>query len=219
MSDKEIEDLQEKVRVLNEAIKAKADTSSLAGLAKIAEIRTAALTKTTSEEQLATQAWVKKETESKWWQFWKDPEIVGAAFAFTILKFELMSLVNFDPAIERWFNKRGFERNRFGLMWKIPKAERERRAKEIADAEKRLANMEKGIARLQDFHHGTRNKITNANGRIQVLERKVKEINTRSDRARSQIRQIPHTPDVRNATGDVQRLRAQVDALSRALTG
>jgi polyhydroxyalkanoate synthesis regulator phasin len=111
------------------------------------------------------------------------------------------------------------ERNRFGVMWRVPKAERERRAKEIADAERRLTNMEKGIANLQAYHYKTRDKIKNANGRIQTLERKVKDINRQRDTARTQIRNMPNTPEVRNATGDVQRLQAQVNALSTALTG
>lgn len=210
MSDKEIEDLRRQIGDLREALKSKAASSQLSGLAKISEIRTAALTKTTTEEQLATQAWVKKETETSLWTFWKDPEIVGAAFAFTILKFELMSLINLDPAIEKWFNKKGWERNRFGIMAPIPKAEKERRAKEITDAENRIKNIETRLARLTPL-------LRDARGRIRLLDKRVDKLETRDATTRRAVQNIPSDPSVAGTTNRITRLRAEVDLLTAAL--
>ncbi|MCX2181094.1 hypothetical protein KV205_11205 [Streptomyces sp. SKN60] len=209
MGDKDIENLQGQINTLRAGLNGKADASVLAHFALVSEIREAALAKTTGDAQVATQAWVAKETESKWWQFWKDPEVVGAAFAFTIFKFELMSLINFDPAIEKFFAKHGWERNRFGILWKLSEREKQRRERE---------SPEYAIRRLQDMLVSAHTKIGNSNKRIGVLEKKVGRLTTRSNTSRQQIRHMESNPALQGTTDQVTLLQRRVDLLAQALS-
>ncbi|MEU8758097.1 hypothetical protein [Streptomyces sp. NPDC048659] len=209
MDDKDVQKLQGQIDTLRTNLNGKADTSALTGVAKVSEIRTSALTKTTTEEQVATQAWVKEETASKTWQWWKDPEILGAAFAFTILKLEITPFLNIDPAIEKFFTNKGFERNRWGVLWKVSQRELERRERE---------SPETAIRRLQQLVVSAHTKIQNSNKRIGVLEKKVGRLSTQNNTTRQQIRHMDSNPALQGTTNQVTLLQRRVDLLASALS-
>ncbi|MEU5297475.1 hypothetical protein ACRJ4B_18735 [Streptomyces sp. GTA36] len=216
MTNKTPEQLDKEIQDLRSDLDKKVDPATLAGLARIADVKKAALKGSTGE--IATQAWVQNETKNRIWEEIKSPEILGLVAALTIAKFELTPFLSLEPVVEAFFKKQGLERNKFGVMWKVQAEELQRRAREIANAEARLARMEKGIAKLQDLAIGAHSKIRNSNTRIQSLERKVSRIDRAANTARQQIRHMDSSPALAGTTNQVTLLERRVGLLASALS-
>ncbi|MFI6281512.1 hypothetical protein [Streptomyces sp. NPDC050988] len=216
MTDKTTAQLDEEIRDLRSDLDKKVDPDTLAGLARIADVKKAALKG--SGEEIATQKWVQSETKSKIWEEIKSPEILGLVAALTIVKFELTPFLSLEPVIEEMFKKKGLERNKFGVMWKVQAEELQRRAREIAAVESRLAKMEKGIGKLQDLAVGAHSKIRNSNTRIQSLERKVSRIDRAANTARQQVRHMDSSSALSGTTNQVTLLERRVGLLASALS-
>ncbi|MFF3750101.1 hypothetical protein ACFYYH_06505 [Streptomyces sp. NPDC002018] len=207
MADKTIAQLDAEVQEMRENLGRKADAQKIKDVAFEAD-----------PEAIATESWVKKETASSLWETVKDPEFLGLVTALTVVKLELAPLLSLEPAIDAFLKRYDVERNRFGFMWRVAAEERQRRAREIADARARLERMEKGIARLQDLTTGAHSKIRNSHTRIQALERRVSRMDTRSNVARQQIRHMDSSPDLSGTTSQVTLLERRVNLLAAALS-
>lgn len=201
MADK-LAELHAEVDELRLVVLGKADTASLAGLASTNNLDPGVLK--SDGETVATQKWVTENPpESGFWEAWKN-ELIGAAVALTILKFEIMPAINLDPAIERWFNSKNFERNKWGIIWKLSQEEIEKRKKEALSHQKMI---------IQAF-----DKIRKSNIRIQALERKVSTLTTRSNVSRQQVRHMESSPALQGTTSQVQLLERRVALLTAALS-
>ncbi|MFD3308252.1 hypothetical protein [Streptomyces sp. NPDC058694] len=216
MTDKTPAQLDKEIRDLRSDLDKKVDPGTLAGLARIADVKKAALR--SSGEEIATQTWVQNETKNKIWEEIKSPEILGLVAALTIVKFELTPFLSLEPVVEEMFKKKGLERNKFGVMWKVQAEELQRRAREIAAVESRLAKMEKGIGKLQDLAVGAHSKIRNSNTRIQSLERKVSRIDRAANTARQQVRHMDSSAALSGTTNQVTLLERRVGLLASALS-
>ncbi|MFD9408556.1 hypothetical protein ACFWBN_16285 [Streptomyces sp. NPDC059989] len=202
MTDKTPAELQEEINGLRELVNGKLDSSAEANLVKRSQLEATVFS--SDAETVATQKWVKDNPpESSWWEKHKE-EVIGAAFALTILKFEVMPFINIDPAIERWFNTKGWERNRFGVMWKVSQ-------EEIAKRKEEALSHQKMIIKAFD-------KIRNSNIRIQALERKVGALTTRSNVSRQQVRHMESSPALQGTSSQVQLLERRVALLTAALS-
>ncbi|MGW0466852.1 hypothetical protein ACWDX6_16485 [Streptomyces sp. NPDC003027] len=217
---KSLEQLTADVGELQTALDPKSDKYVLSGTAKTADFRAGALNATTGDAQFATQSWTKthvtEATKTSLFGTIKSPEFVAlvtaAAFAQiggALLKFEIMPFLNFDPAIEAWFKKKGWERNRWGVLWKLSEQELRRRERE---------SPERAIQRLQDLVVSAHTKIQSSNKRIGVLEKKVGRLTTGGNTTRQQIRHMDSNPALQGATDQVTLLQRRVDLLAQALS-
>ncbi|MFD5323910.1 hypothetical protein [Streptomyces sp. NPDC127092] len=217
---KSLEQLTTDVGNLQAALDPKNEDYVLKGTAKTADISKGALTSTTGDAQFATKTWTKahvtQATETKLFDWIKTPEflalLTAGAFAQiggALFKFEIMPFLNFDPAIEAWFKKKGFERNRWGVLWKLSEQELRKRERE---------SPEYAIRRLQDLVVSAHTKIGNSNKRISVLEKKVGRLTTRSNTSRQQIRHMESNPALQGTTDQVTLLQRRVDLLAQALS-
>ncbi|MFP1627484.1 hypothetical protein ACLB9X_20485 [Streptomyces sp. 5K101] len=217
---KSLEQLTKDVGNLQAALDPKNDQYVLNGTAKTADISEGALKKTKGEVQFATQSWTKthvtEATKTSLFEWIKTPEflalVTAGAFAQiggSLLKFEIMPFLNLDPAIEAWFKKKGFERNRWGVLWKLSEQELQRRERE---------SPEYAIRRLQDMVVSAHTKIQSSNKRIGVLEKKVGRLTTRSNTTRQEIRHMDSNPALQGTTNQVVLLQRRVDLLAQALS-
>ncbi|WP_066952076.1 hypothetical protein [Streptomyces lushanensis] len=209
MAEKTAAQLEKEIKGLRDDLRLKADSSSLVDLVRIADVKSAALKG--GKDVLATQAWVEEQTKSKIWEEIKSPEAVGLVTALTIAKIEFSPLLSLEPVVEAFFKRKGLERNRFGVMWKVQAEELQRRAREIADAESRLTRMERGIARLQDL-------TTGAHTRIRTLERNVSRMDAAANTSRQQVRRMDSSPDLAGTTNRVTLLERRIGLLTAALS-
>ncbi|MDQ0992028.1 hypothetical protein [Streptomyces sp. V3I7] len=215
MADKSAAELEREIGQLRAELQKKANSSALAGLTRKSDVKSAALN--SDKEVLATQSWVRQETASSLWEELKSPEIVGLVTAFTIAKLELPPLFSLEPAIDKFFESKGIERNKWGLLRRLKADELDRRRQEAAAAGNRLTRMEKGIARLQDHTTSAHNKIANSNRRIQTLEGRVAGL-ARTDRTtRQNVRESLNSRDLATARDRVSALETRVNALTVAL--
>ncbi|WP_101258772.1 hypothetical protein [Streptomyces barkulensis] len=223
MTDKTTDELSQEIADLRDEIEGKADSSSLGGLVRKGDLRTGALkgeegASGGSGEALATQAWVEETTAHSFFQGIKDAEVIIVAAAITAVKLEAASFVNLDPAIEGLLRKINVERNRFGVLWKVKKAELERRRAEAEEGQARLVRMEKGIERLQDLSVQAHRKIRNSNVRIQALEGRVARLTTSSNTVRRQVRHMESSPSLAGTTDRVALLERRIGLLAAALS-
>ncbi|GGS86862.1 hypothetical protein [Streptomyces chromofuscus] len=215
MADKSPAELEKEIDRLRAELHTKANSSSLAGLTRKNDIESAALK--SDKEVLATQSWVQNETKPKLWEAIKNPEILGFVAAFTIAKLELTPLISLEPAIEKFFERKGIERNKWGILRRLKADELERRRQEAAAAETRLTRLEQGTARLQDNTTSAHNKIANSNRRIQTLEGKVAGLVRTDRKTRRNVRESLSSRDLATARDRVSALETRVNALTVAL--
>ncbi|URM90080.1 hypothetical protein LUW75_08850 [Streptomyces sp. MRC013] len=208
MTEKTDAQLRAEVDALRTELSLKAAKNDISSFIRIDSVKQIARASDTSK--IATEDFVKQETATKFWEFFKGPEVLAIFLGWAILKLELTPFVNFDPAIENWLKKHDWERNRFGMLMKLNATELERRANVVAAAERRLVDMETGIRRLTRLTLDSRT-------RLRELGRKVAALETRSASTRQAVRDIPGSPEMAVAATRTARLQAQVNLLSAAL--
>ncbi|MFF9341661.1 MULTISPECIES: hypothetical protein [unclassified Streptomyces] len=138
-------------------------------------------------------------------------EVVAVHASWDIIALGLPALYSLEPVVEGLLKKVNIERNRWGMLWRVSKAEREKREREAQ-------RVDKALAKLQDYHHGTRDKIKNSNLRISKLEKTVKKLDRARNVSRQQIRHMESSPALQGTTNQVTLLERRVALLTAALS-